>query len=509
VSDRPSIGYWDLPSARDMDTMKREWDLDPGWVTSTLSGLSFGLSEIDSAHSAGGAPLGTGALAGVAGGIGGFVALFTASNVQDQVSGGISVLEHVTGLGSKLAALGSRAPVSVLAARLGAASTLLGFSSVWWEATVGGATAIQAGVEKQEREGKQAGFLRGFAASLIGMDQQSVASQLVRGPGSGSGLPSQNRAEQAGIDAFNASLWEGYEAGQPLTDETAIAIVSEADRYATERNVYLSPNRDPEVALVEALATVLPMLRREMRAGTWEASSEQLQAADAQVLDEESYPTSEAEPPEEQAPTLDEAPYPTSVPESIAEQELSAPATSDEAPEESEASARGEAELPGASTAPTDDMSQAIATDDAEAASSDRPADREDGTFNMEAEAHRSEGELQNASTVPAYDMRQDIANYEDAGAPAPVTAPPEDGSAVEDAGQMAYLDDETGQSDDQMAYLDDETGQSDDQMCYLDDGEEAGDASTSEPPEQARAQEDDGSADSDGGEAVIVDRPH
>jgi hypothetical protein len=311
-AEQATIGYYDLPSPRDMGTQKVEWDLEPGWVVSTLSGLSSYLPEIGRARSASGAPLNTDAPAAIAGGVGGFIALITASTPQDRVTGGISVLQNVAGLGSRLAELGSRAPVSVLAGRLGAASTLLGLGSLWWDAMTSGGAAIQAGVNSRELEGNRDGFSRGFAASLIGMDPESARAKLGLGPGSSDGLPSQQRAAQAYRDAYDASFWEGYEAGQELPDETAIAIVSEADRYATDRDVYLSPSRDAEVALVDALMRVLPLLRDELRAGTWEPLSEQLQAADAQALEAEAYAVSEAPSSAEQSQALDDALYPTS-----------------------------------------------------------------------------------------------------------------------------------------------------------------------------------------------------
>jgi hypothetical protein len=442
VSDSPSVGYYDLPGARDMGTQKVEWDLDPRWIISTLSGLSQGLSVE-------GAPLDLGGPGAIAGGIGGFIGLVTASTPQDQAASGVNVLQNIAGLGSKLAQMGSRAPVSVLAARLGAASTLLGIGSAWWGAISGGGAAIEAGVKNQELEGKQLGFLHGFAASLIGMDLQSTISKFGLGPGSSGGTPSQERAAQAFRDAFNANLLEGHKAGEKESTETAIAIVSESDRYATERDVPLLPNPDPEVALVGALVSVLPQLRDEMRAGTWEASSEQLQAADAQALEQEMYPTSEAPSPEEQAqalddalyptseaatpeeqalddalyPTSDAAPaedqaqalddalYPTSLPQNITEQEMSAPATADEAPAPQQAPSSGQEQQPASvptsdvtPTAPQEDAYPTPQPEDSSPAATEQeaPASEQEAPASEQEEAPVSEPEEGEASTPEA-----------------------------------------------------------------------------------------------------------
>jgi hypothetical protein len=331
-SGPPGLDPANLPTARDEGIQKVEWDLDPNWVTSTLSGLATGLSYIGRAKTASGAPVEPSGTMAVVGGVSGFIGLITASG-RGKVGPGLSVLQNVAGLGSRLAQVGSRAPVSVLAARLGAASALLTVGSTWWGAFSGGGAAIQAGVEQREGEGKRDGFLRGFAAGLIGMDRESIRWKLDLAPGSAAGPESQERAADAYRDAYNASIWAGYDAAHRLSNAEAIAIVSEADRYATERDVYLSPSRDAEVALVDALVRVLPLLTDEIRAGTWQATSEQLHAAEeAQALEDAAYPTSDAAPPAEQMQALDDALYPASVPDSLSEQEMSAPATADETP---------------------------------------------------------------------------------------------------------------------------------------------------------------------------------
>lgn len=431
AADFSPADYYDLPSDRQMHGRTIEWDLRPEWVTSVLAAPTHSLgSPLDVGGAASGEPFDATGLGHVAGGIGGFISLITASGPEDKVSGGLSVLENATGLGSVLAETGSRAPVSVLAARLGAASVLLNVASAWWEAFTGGGAAIQAGVEQREREGERDGFLRGYGASLIGMSQQSIETKLALAPGTSESLPSQVRAYEAYKDAYYTGIRKGYEAAQQLPTETALAIVSEADRFATERHIYLSPNRDYEVALVDALKRVLPLLTSEVREGTWEASSEQLRAADQEPLVSES---------EEEERVLDAGDDLWVIAADSLAEAWGRPPTEAETLSYWEAIVEtNEGEQPGASSpgdfqpgstitlpqAPPDPF-PASRPDDAGGAAANPGTQAEqdpsaagtasDGLYDMEAEANAHQADVSKQGEDRTYDMSQDITT---AGAP-------------------------------------------------------------------------------------------
>ena len=187
----------------------------------------------------------------------------------DEVMGGLKVSGAVSDLGARVASNASQAGSGKLVAGLGASGALFGIGQQWWEAFAGGGKAIQEGVENAAREGKEWGIASGFAASLLAMRPDWVDQY---GPihAVHSGLPSQNRAEDSRIEAYKAGKAEGYAAGQALPNDTALAILSEALRYARERDVYQFGTRDQWEGWVNLVERVLPQMAREVRAGTWE-----------------------------------------------------------------------------------------------------------------------------------------------------------------------------------------------------------------------------------------------
>jgi hypothetical protein len=253
---------------------KRQWNK---WVQSFLSAPTHpGLSNVFDA---------TGTHA--AGALGGLMALIYGKGPGDKVSGGLNVLENAAGFGEKVAAARSLASTSVLAARLGAASTLLSVGSVLWTALTSGADAIQEGVDRRADAGQMEGFRLGWAAGLasaaglFNMQEQSAAAKLLDPAVSASGLPSQVRADQAYQDAIRVSFVDGYAEARRLPEPLALARLADLARFATEREMYLSPSRDPEVAVCNAIFRILPVYFSELQAGTWVESEELKDANEA------------------------------------------------------------------------------------------------------------------------------------------------------------------------------------------------------------------------------------
>jgi hypothetical protein len=183
--------------------------------------------------------------------------------------GGLKLGETGAGLAAKMATSSTGITAGKLATGLGLAGSLLGFTQQWIDAIAGGGAAIQQGVENARREGERLGNLSGYAAGLLGMDADWVSEY---GPihAVHDGTPSQNRAEDTRIEAYQEAKREGYEAAQRLSDDEALAIVNEVLRYAQERGIHMFETRDPWEGLTNLTERVLPLMAKEMEAGTWQ-----------------------------------------------------------------------------------------------------------------------------------------------------------------------------------------------------------------------------------------------
>jgi len=214
-----------------------------------------------------------GKLGPAAGVIQGVIGLFSDS-AKDQFLGGLKLGETGAGFAAKLAGKGAAASeTAVTAGRLstglGIGASLLGFAAQWIDAIGGGGFAIQAGVDNARAEGELKGTLSGYAAGLLGMDAQWLIEYGPIHPVH-DGTPSQDRAEDTRIEAYQEAKQEGFEAAQRLSDHDALNIVSEVLRYAQERGIHILESRDPWADLTNLVERVLPLMAEEMEAGTWQ-----------------------------------------------------------------------------------------------------------------------------------------------------------------------------------------------------------------------------------------------
>jgi hypothetical protein len=266
----------DLPRKRDVHGQVKEWDLDPRWVTSPLRGLAHPLFD-GIGRAAAGKSIDTAIPRAMLGGVANLIGIFTASDTKGRIQSGVGLAGNALGGGSKFASLATKAPTSVLAARLGAASALLGVGLTWWEAISGGGSDLWSGIQKAQRDPQFFGYYRGFATGLLGIDLPLVAKDLEHprvydpltlNPGWG-----QDKI----FEAHDRAVEKGYAEAMALPMETRLAILSEAWRFKQERNVYISPRRDEVMQAIDGFARLVPMLSAEMRDGTWDVRSEQLQ----------------------------------------------------------------------------------------------------------------------------------------------------------------------------------------------------------------------------------------
>jgi RHS repeat-associated protein len=177
---------------------------------------------------------------------GSLLSLFTSEEPIEKVQAGLGVAEGSLGIAAEAAGfVGSEA----IAARLAIGSSLAGFASAYLFIWMDMGQSRQKALEKAKLEGRQWGFLLGFATGSTGGDAQWIRNELV--------LRSNEAFDAARVRhrAFNVALIEGLDTAQSLAPEHRQAYVNAVIGYAARNGRVFTGFRDDYKNLVFGLAS--------------------------------------------------------------------------------------------------------------------------------------------------------------------------------------------------------------------------------------------------------------